>query len=80
MTEKEFEDIKKEIKDLETSSAVSKHVMADIENQWAEEYGFNDLESAKKKLKELENENKFKEEKRNEYFEKLKDLIAKNNA
>ena len=78
MTNQEFENIKKEIADLEASSLKSKVIIEQIEEQWMNEYGFKDLESAKKKLQELKDENKFKEEKRNEYFEKLKDLMETN--
>lgn len=71
MTEMEFTKIKNRIKELETKSAESKGRMKAIQDEWLIQYGFSDLESAKKKLEELKADAEVKKQKRNEKMNKL---------
>lgn len=71
MTEQKFAEIKNKIKELENRSIEAKSRMSLIKEQWKDKYGFEDLDSAKNKLSELEQEIKQKEEKKNELMTKL---------
>lgn len=55
---KEFERIKKLIKEAELKSAKSQGVIDSILKGWEEKYGFNTVEDAEKKLAELMEEKK----------------------
>ena len=55
---KEFERIKKLIKEAELKSAKSQGVIDSITKGWQEKYGFNTIEEAEKKLNELIEEKK----------------------
>ena len=74
MTEKDFEEIKTKINDKEIENAQAKGKMESIEEVWKNKYGCNSLEEAEKKLSELKDEEQKKAAKRDEYFEKLKNL------
>ena len=53
---KEFERIKRLIKEAELKSAKSQGVIDSITKGWEEKYGFSTVEEAEKKVKELEEE------------------------
>lgn len=55
---KEFERIKRLIKEAELKSAKSQGVIDSILKGWEEKYGFNTVEEAEKKLAELMEEKK----------------------
>ena len=55
---KEFERIKRLIKEAELKSAKSQGVIDSILKGWEEKYGFNTVEDAEKKLAELMEEKK----------------------
>ena len=55
---KEFERIKRLIKEAELKSAKSQGVIDSILKGWEEKYGFNTVEEAEKKLAELTEEKK----------------------
>lgn len=55
---KEFERIKRLIKEAELKSAKSQGVIDSITRSWQEKYGFSTVEEAETKLKELEEEKK----------------------
>jgi len=74
MTEQEFTSIKNKIKNKELESATAKGKQDTILEMWKTKYGCNTLEEAKKKLEELKAEKVEKEKKRDEYFEKLKNI------
>ena len=74
MTEHEFAELKNKIKDKELQSATAKGKQDSIVELWKAKYGCNTLEEAKKKLQELKIEKAEKECKRDEYFEKLKNI------
>lgn len=74
MTEQEFTEIKNEIKNKELESAAAKGKQDSIVELWKTKYGCNSLEEARKKLDELKAEKESKEKKRDEYFEKLKNI------
>ena len=74
MTEQEFTEIKNKIKNKELESATAKGKQDSIIELWKTKYGCNTLEEAKKKLEELKVEKIDKEKKRDEYFEKLKNI------
>lgn len=74
MTEKDFEEIKTKINNKEIENAQAKGKMESIEEVWKNKYGCNSLEEAEEKLSELKNEEQKKATKRDEYFEKLKNL------
>lgn len=75
MTEREFEEIKTKIKNKEIENAQAKGKMESIEEMWRTKYGCSSLEEAENKLRELEAENEKVSAKRDEYFEKLKNLV-----
>ena len=74
MTENEFAELKNKIKDKELQSATAKGKQDSIVELWKTKYGCNTVEEAKKKLEELKVEKADKEKKRDEYFEKLKNI------
>ncbi len=74
MTENEFAELKNKIKDKELQSAAAKGKQDSIVELWKTKYGCNTVEEAKKKLEELKAEKADKEKKRDEYFEKLKNI------
>lgn len=74
MTEQEFTEIKNKIKNKELESATAKGKQDSIVEMWKTKYGCNSLEEARKKLDELKAEKANKEKKRDEYFEKLKNI------
>ena len=74
MTEQEFTSIKNKIKNKELESAAAKGKQDSIIELWKNKYGCSSLEEAKKKLEELKIEKTEKECKRDEYFEKLKNI------
>ena len=74
MTEHEFVELKNKIKDKELQSATAKGKQDSIIELWKTKYGCNTVEEAKKKLEELKIEKTDKEKKRDEYFEKLKNI------
>ncbi len=74
MTEHEFTELKNKIKDKELQSATAKGKQDSIAELWKNKYGCNTVEEAKKKLEELKSEKAEKEKKRDEYFEKLKNI------
>lgn len=74
MTEHEFAELKDKIKDKELQSATAKGKQDSIIELWKTKYGCDSLEEAKKKLEELKIEKTDKEKKRDEYFEKLKNI------
>lgn len=53
MTIEKFEEINSLIEKAEKESAKSEGVIETIKKKWKEDYGFDDLESAEKKLDEL---------------------------
>ena len=53
MTIEKFEEINSLIEKAEKESAKSEGVIETIKKRWKEDYGFDDLESAEKKLDEL---------------------------
>ncbi len=53
---KEFERIKRLIKEAELKSAKAQGVIDSITKGWEDKYGFNTVEEAEKKLKELTEE------------------------
>ena len=55
---KEFERIKRLIKEAELKSAKSQGVIDSITRSWKEKYGLSTVEEAETKLKELEEEKK----------------------
>ena len=70
---KEFERIKKLIKEAELKSAKSQGVIDSITKGWQEKYGFSTIEEAEKKLTELDAEQKRLEER----IQKLMDDLEK---
>lgn len=74
MTEQEFTEIKNKIKNKELESATAKGKQDSIIELWKTKYGCNSLEGARKKLDELKSDKAEKEKKRDEYFEKLKNI------
>ena len=74
MTENEFAELKNKIKDKEIQSSTAKGKQDSIVELWKTKYGCNTVEEAKKKLEELKVEKADKEKKRDEYFEKLKNI------
>lgn len=56
MKTSEFENIKDLIQRAEVEKAKSQGVKDSIKSEWKKKYGFETLEEAKDKLKELENE------------------------
>ena len=74
MTEQEFTSIKNKIKNKELESATAKGKQDSIVELWKTKYNCNTLEEARKKLEELKTEKADKEKKRDEYFEKLKNI------
>ena len=74
MTEQAFTEIKNKIKNKELESATAKGKQDSIVEMWKTKYGCSTLEEAKKKLEELKAEKVEKEKKRDEYFEKLKNI------
>lgn len=53
MTIEKFEEINEMISKCEKESAKSEGVIETIKKKWKEDYGFDDLESAERKLEEL---------------------------
>lgn len=53
MTIEKFEEINELIEKAEKESAKSEGVIDSIKESWKKEYGFDDLESAERKLEEL---------------------------
>ena len=74
MTQSEFEQIKTKIKNKELDSAQAKGKQDSIVETWKSKYGCSTLEEAKKKLEEMKSEAANKTAKRDEYFEKLKNI------
>ena len=78
MSDKEFIELKEKINSLKRKSLEANGRRESIKERWQKEYGFNDIDSAKKKLEEVKKDVKFKEEKQDELFEKLKELVDSN--
>ena len=78
MTEKEFAAIKNEIEELKKKSIESNTRLELIREQWKKDYGFDDLDSAKKELEKEQEEIKLKQEKRNKLMEELEKLFNEN--
>lgn len=71
MTEKEFAEIKEKAKALGTKSAEAKGKMGAIQERWKAKYGFDDLASAKAKLKELKADAEEKRSRKESLMDKL---------
>ena len=78
MTEKEFAAIKNEIEELKKKSIESNTRLELIREQWKKDYGFDDLDSAKKELEKEQEEIELKQDKRNKLMEELEKLFNKN--
>lgn len=79
MTEQEFEQLKQKIKDKELKSAQAKGKQESILELLKTKYACNSIDEAKVKLSELKKENESKMKTRDDYFEKLKNLVEKHN-
>ena len=75
MTEREFAGLKARIKEKEELSIRSQGAIDQIKESWKKNYGFDNLEDAKKKLDEIENEIMQKQERINKLEEKLLSVI-----
>ena len=78
MNEKEFLEMKERIRALEKKSAEANGKLEAIKERWQKEYGFSDVESARKKLEEMKADILRKTEKRDELFGKLRTLMNGN--
>lgn len=78
MIDKEFIDLKEKINSLKRKSLEANGRRKAIEERWQKDYGFNDIDSARKKLAEIKQDVEFKEKKRDELFLKLQELVNSN--
>ena len=70
MDTRDFERIKRLIKDAEIQSAKSQGVIDNIKKKWRDEYGTDDIDEIRKKLEEMKN-------KRDELSSRLNNLYMK---
>ena len=75
MSEQEFEKLKLQIKEKELKSAQAKGKQESILELLKTKYGCNSIDEAKARLSEMKKENETKMKTRDEYFEKLKNLV-----
>jgi len=75
MTENEFHNIKNKVNQLQQESVVAETKMNMIREQWMKDYGFDDLDSAKKQLQKEKEEITDKTEKRNQLMNELEKLF-----
>lgn len=75
MSEKEFLELKEKINLMKRKSIEASGKLEAITEKWERDYGFKDIESAKKKLEELKADSEAKTLKRNELMEKLEKLM-----
>jgi hypothetical protein len=75
MSEKEFLDLKEKINLMKRKSIEASGKLEAITEKWERDYGFKDINSAKKKLEELKADSEIKTRKRDELMEKLEKLV-----
>ena len=75
MSEKEFLELKERIALLKRKSIEASGKLEAITEKWEKDYGFKDIDSAKKKLEELKSDAAHKEQKRDELLKKLNELV-----
>ena len=80
MSEKEFLDLKEKINLMKRKSIEASGKLEAITEKWERDYGFKDLESAKKKLEELKADSEAKTQKRNELVEQLEKLVSEKDS
>lgn len=71
MTDLEFKRIKEKIATASTKASEANGKLLAIKEQWKNKYGFDTLEDAKKKLEEIKEDIRNKEEMRNKFMEEL---------
>jgi chromosome segregation ATPase len=71
MNIEKVQEIKQKIADCEMESAKAKGVIETIEKDWLAEYGTSEIVEIKKKLDDLENQQKATEERMDELYNEL---------
>ena len=80
MSEKEFMELKEKINLMKRKSIEASGKLEAITEKWERDYGFKDIDSAKKKLEELKADSEAKTKKRNELVEQLEKLVSENDG
>lgn len=78
MNNKEFFDLKEKINLMKRKSIEASGKRDVIIEKWEKDYGFKDVDSAKKKLEELKSDSEEKKKKRDNLIEQLEKLVKEN--
>lgn len=80
MTDKEFLDLKEKINLMKRKSIEASGKLEAITEKWERNYGFNDIDSAKKKLEEMKADAEAKKQKRDNLTEQLEKLVSEHDS